>query len=70
MPRLDERAEETLGTPHLTVEDVARWLAVPVSWVYAHAEDGSLPSYRIGRYRRFRADELEAWAAKQREGAA
>ncbi|MGH9322582.1 MAG: helix-turn-helix domain-containing protein [Vicinamibacteria bacterium] len=67
---LSEPATDSLGDPHLTVEDVARWLAVPVSWVYTHAEDGSLPSYRIGRYRRFRAEELAAWAAKQREGAA
>ena len=41
------------GENLLTVEDVARLLAVPKSWVYQHAEAGTLPSRKIGKYRRF-----------------
>jgi excisionase family DNA binding protein len=52
----------------LDVKAVAERLSVPVSWVYAHAEAGRLPSFRIGRYRRFSAREIDQWLAKQRDG--
>ena len=50
----------------LDVTQAAALLAVPVSWVYAHAESGQLPRYRIGKYLRFRRAELLAWLAEQR----
>jgi excisionase family DNA binding protein len=53
--------------PLLTVQDVARLLGVPVSWVYEHAERGTLPSVRIGRYRRFVAEEIEAYIQRSRQ---
>jgi excisionase family DNA binding protein len=58
------------GSPDrlLTVHDVAHRLAVPVSWVYAAAEQGRLPSLRIGRYVRFRPDEIEQYIEGQRRG--
>ena len=52
----------------LTVQDVAQRFSVPVSWVYANAEAGHLPSLKIGKYRRFRASELEVYLAQRREG--
>ena len=53
--------------PLLTVQDVARRLNVPVSWVYAHAESKELPSLKIGRYRRFRVVDLDEYLAAQRQ---
>src|SRR5262245_44418786 len=52
--------------PLLTVQDVARRLAVPVSWVYANAENGTLPSFKVGRYRRFSAEEMDSFLDAQR----
>jgi excisionase family DNA binding protein len=49
-----------------TVQDVARVLNVPVSWVYARAEDGSVPSVKVGRYRRFEPAAIQAWVERQR----
>ncbi len=51
-----------------TVQDISRRFNVPVSWVYAKAEAGELPSLKIGRYLRFRACEIDAWLAEQRRG--
>jgi len=52
----------------LTVSDIAKQLAVPESWVYSKAEDGSLPSLKIGRYRRFRASEIARWLEAKHQG--
>ena len=53
----------------LTVEDVAVLLHVPVSWVYGRTRKRSverLPGYRLGKYWRFREDEIHAWVEDQR----
>jgi excisionase family DNA binding protein len=53
----------------LTVSDVADLLQVPVSWVYARTRKRSverIPGYRLGKYWRFRRDEVLAWVDSQR----
>ena len=40
---------------------------VPRSWWYSHAERGNVPHYRIGKYLRFRPQEIEAWLQSERE---
>lgn len=52
----------------LTVDDVARRLSVPRSWVYSSAEAGTLPSVKVGRYRRFVPSEIEQYLSARREG--
>ena len=52
----------------ITVEDAARLLGVPRSWVYANTESGRLPSFRIGKYRRLKASELLSWIERHHEG--
>ena len=57
------------NTELLTVHEIARLLKVPVSWVYGHTRKRSidrLPGYRLGKYWRFRADEVMAWVQRQR----
>ncbi len=51
-----------------TVRNVAERLNVPDSWVYAKAETGELPSFLIGRYRRFLPAEIEAYVERRRQG--
>jgi len=48
-----KRLEEVYGTPR--------------SWWYSAAEDNRVPSYKVGKYRRFRLSEIEAWLATQRQ---
>ena len=58
-------------TELLTVQETAKLLKVPVSWVYGHTRKRSidpLPGYRLGKYWRFREDELLAWVSRQRTG--
>ena len=55
----------------LTVGDVAAMLQVPVSWVYGRMRKRStdrLPGYRLGKYWRFREEEILAWVQRRRGG--
>ncbi len=45
----------------LTAEQVAEWLSVPVSWVRESTRSGAMPCVELGRYRRYRESEVEAW---------
>ena len=52
------------------IEEAAAFLSVKVSWLYEQVRQkpSRVPSYRIGKFRRFRRSELEAWLAERREG--
>jgi excisionase family DNA binding protein len=53
----------------LTVHQVAEMLQVPVSWVYGRMRKRylqRLPGYRLGKYWRFRRNEVLAWVESQR----
>jgi len=55
----------------LTVHEVADLLQVPVSWVYGRMRARStdkLPAYRIGKYWRFREEEIVTWMQRHRRG--
>lgn len=71
-PRLANEATGGRERDHLlTVREVADLLNVPVSWVYGRTRKRSmerLPGYRLGKYWRFREDEILAWVECQREG--
>lgn len=45
----------------LTADEVAERLGVTRDWVWAQARAGRIPHVRLGRYRRFREEALEAW---------
>jgi excisionase family DNA binding protein len=45
----------------LTVEEVAERLGVRKQWVWAQARAGRIPCVRLGWYKRFREETLEAW---------
>ena len=55
----------------LTIQQVADLLHVPVSWVYGRTRKRSaerLPGIRLGKYWRFREEEIHAWVESQRGG--
>src|SRR5208282_2398368 len=64
--RTDTADETTVGRERdtsqlLTVAEVAALLRVPISWVYGRTRKRSLerlPGYRLGKYWRFREDEI------------
>jgi excisionase family DNA binding protein len=48
----------------LTVHEVAQYLKVPVSWVYARTRRRSrdrLPGFRLGKYWRFDEAQVRRW---------
>ena len=51
----------------LSADAVAEMLGVPRSWVYANTASGVIPAVRLGRYRRYRREAIEAFIA-DREG--
>lgn len=51
-------------------KEIADTWSLPLSWVYAKAEAGMLPSLKIGRYRRFCPSEIRAWLEAQRQAPA
>lgn len=55
----------------LTVHEVAELLRVPASWVYGRTRKRSLqrlPGYRLGKYWRFREEEIHDWVKRQSGG--
>jgi hypothetical protein len=58
-------------TPLLTPSEVAAMLRMPVKWVLEHSTRRLplLPSLKLGKYRRYRLDEIQRWM-EQRERAA
>jgi excisionase family DNA binding protein len=53
-----------------TVEDVSEYLGIPVKTLYQWRYRGQGPSaMRVGRYIRYRADDVRAWVDSLRESA-
>jgi excisionase family DNA binding protein len=52
----------------LKAGEVAELLAVPESWVREATRAERLPHIRLGRYRRYRREEIEAWLGEQAAG--
>jgi excisionase family DNA binding protein len=49
---------QTLDKELLTAEELAGRLKVPVSWVYETSRTGKIPTVRIGRYVRFKLNDV------------
>jgi excisionase family DNA binding protein len=45
----------------LNAEQVAERLAVPTSWVREATRSGAMPHLELGRYKRYRWPDVEAW---------
>ena len=72
---LDDHHGDVVEDDLLTVDEAARYLHVPLCWVYEHARTGSgdrLPVIKVGKYLRFARRDLRAYidakrAATQRQ---
>ena len=52
-----------MTAPLLTAEDVAELLGMTSDWVYAETRAARIPHVKLGRYRRYRAETIDAWLA-------
>ncbi len=56
----------------LGVKEVAEYLGVSEKWVYDHSTgrvNPELPNFKLGKYRRYRLDEIERWLITERTNA-
>lgn len=49
----------------MTIDEVARYLRIPVSSVYKLAQEGKIPAQKVGRHWRFHRPTLEKWIARE-----
>jgi excisionase family DNA binding protein len=54
--------------PFVDLETASAFLGVKPPWMYEAVRLGRVPSYKVGKFRRFRVSELEAWMASRHEG--
>ncbi|MFX0201143.1 MAG: helix-turn-helix domain-containing protein [Candidatus Hodarchaeota archaeon] len=54
----------------LGIEEVAKILNVPRSWVYERTRRGEIPHFKLGKYLRFDAQAIEKFVEKMRRGKA
>ena len=62
-----DKATHDVGQVLITVPEAARRLAISRSHLYQHLQRLSLPSVRIGRARRIRVMDLEAFVERLQE---
>ncbi len=53
----------------LNVEELAKRLSLPVSWIYSRTRTGEIPTVRAGKYCRFSLPEVMAWLKGQQQEA-
>lgn len=63
----DEQERISIEQAYLTVKEVAQYLGMKTSTVYARVPE--IPHYRIGNLIRFRKEDVDAWMETRREGA-
>jgi|SRR3990167_2535337 len=51
----------------LSVKEAAKIYSVPKSWIAEAARSGELPSVKVGHYRRFTREDLNAYIEKHRK---
>ena len=52
----------------LNVKGVARLLNMPESWIYERTRREEIPGFKVGKYWRFREEEVLTWFEQYRKG--
>ena len=62
--KLSRGAKRDIGMEQeelLTIEELSMLLRVPRSWLYERTRRNEIPCFKIGKYLRFRREEVLAW---------
>jgi hypothetical protein len=54
-------AETNTEAPLLNAKQAGTLLNLPASWLLSEARAGRVPNVQLGKYRRFKRDDLLAW---------
>ena len=49
----------------LAINDMAKILNVPVSWIYGKTRTNEIPHLKVGKYVRFNPDKVLEWIEQQ-----
>jgi len=49
------------------INEMAKRLDVPVSWLYSRTRTNEIPHYKIGKYVKFDAEKVMKWIQEQNE---
>ena len=49
----------------ISINEMAKKLSVPLSWLYHRTRTNQIPHYKLGKYVRFDESEIEEWLKKQ-----
>jgi excisionase family DNA binding protein len=49
----------------LSAEEVAKLLGVETAYLYSLARTGKIPSFKLGKYRRFSPDHIKGWLTRK-----
>lgn len=58
------KSNTTEASRLITVAELAEFLQVPESWVYARTASNEIPHVRVGRYVRFAKGQVMRWLAE------
>ncbi|MGB2781445.1 MAG: helix-turn-helix domain-containing protein [Phycisphaerae bacterium] len=51
----------------MTIADLSKYLKISRSTLYKLAQEGKLPSQKVGRHWRFHRDAIDRWLGQRRE---
>jgi excisionase family DNA binding protein len=60
---------ETQPSGFLKIQEIANYLGIKVSTIYALVEKRGIPHYRVGRLVRFKKSEVAQWMEERKEAA-
>ena len=50
-----------MGSPFMTVEELAEYLKMKPVTIYKHAQGGKVPGFKVGSKWRFKKETIDAW---------
>jgi len=51
----------------LTIKDIAKYLKLNEATVYLWAQEGKLPAIKIGRFWRFKKEDIDKWLEERKK---
>ncbi len=52
----------------ISIDEAAEFLKVEKTWIYSQTRQGKIPHFKVGKYVRFRKEELQAWLGRHQRG--
>ncbi len=53
------------GDQIMTIQELSKYLKVPVSTLYKLVRTGAIPSFKVGKHWRFRKDAIDHWISNE-----